>query len=74
MLVPSGTRSRSRMDETGTQSNHVDIPAERLGGLKDTALNHSLGQGRPCELGTVGDRPPDRGGVCPSGGPSPDLL
>lgn len=66
MLVRPGTRSRSRMDETSTQS-HINILAGRLGGSKDTALDHSLGQGRPCRLGTVGDRPPDRGSVCPSG-------
>lgn len=74
MLVRPGARSKPRMDETGTQSSHRDILVGRLGGPKDTALDHSLGQGRPCQLGTVGDRPPGRGGVCPGGAPSPDLL
>lgn len=63
MLVRPGSRSKPRMDETGIQRSHVNTLAERLGGSKDTALGHSLGQGRLCQLGTVGDRPPDRGGV-----------
>lgn len=66
MLLRLGTRSRSRMDETGTQSSHVNTLAELLGGLKDTALDHSLAQGRPCQLGTAGDRPPDRGRISPA--------
>lgn len=74
MLVQPGARSKPRMDETGIQSSHIDTLAGRLGGPKDTALDHSLGQGRPCQLGTVGDRPPGCGGVCPGGAPSPDLL
>lgn len=74
MLVRPGARSKPRMDETATQSSHIQILAGRLGGLKDTALDHSVGQGRPCPLGTVGERPPGRGGVCPGSTPSPDLL
>lgn len=74
MLARSGTRSKPRMDETSIQSIHIDILARRLGAPKDTALDHSLGQGRPCQLGTVGERPPGRGGVCRGGTPSPGLL
>lgn len=74
MLVRPGARLKPRMEETGIRSSHIHILASRLGGPKDTALDHSLGQGRPCQLGTVGDRPPGRGGVCPGGAPSPGLL
>lgn len=65
MVVRPGTREKPRMDESSIRSSHVNLLAGRLGGLKDTALDHSLGQGRPCQLGTVGDRPPHRGRCLP---------
>jgi hypothetical protein len=73
MLLRPNTLSSPRMDETGIQNRRVNILAEGLGGPKHTALDHSLGQGRPLQLGTAGERPPDRGSVFPSGASSPDL-